>query len=172
MSGTTTHWAIPYATGTDSPPDVASAMQSLATVSDTAIFAVGNVRGISNNGGTGTTTSASYSNVPATSSFSFTKGLTATRLHVNLSIDTFCTAVGGGERIAIAVLVSGTDYVVAAHSYGAANQYELASGMVFISGLVAGVYTIQARWQRFNGAGTVSINSDGWLSMACAEVSA
>lgn len=170
MSGTTTNWTFPYPTGTDSPPNVASDMQSLATANDTALFAVGNARGLNSIAGTGTTTSAAYANIPAPSSVSFTKRLTVTRLRIDLMFDSFSTAVP--TRVWVGVRINGVDTDVSSHSYGAANQYESTTGVTFVSGLAAGVYTVQCRWLRSSGAGTVSVDGGGYISFAVQEVSA
>lgn len=171
MSGTTTHWAIPYPTGTDSPPNVASDMQSGFVATDTSIYAVGNAAGITNITGTGTTTSASYASIPAVSSFSFTKASTLTRLRIDASFECFSTATN--TNVVLGVLVNGVDHDIVRHTFSPANQVESFSGVLFIAaaGLAAGAYTIQMRWKRTGGAGTVSVDTTCWISVACQEVS-
>lgn len=132
--------------------------------------ATGNEEGITVAGVADTTTSATYVNLAAVSSFSFTKILTATRLKIEFDVMFFVTVNDTSTRFG--VLINGVDYDVV-HMGGAnvsASVNITAAGNALVaSGLAAGTYTIQGRWKRTAGTGTCSRATNGWLTIHCKE---
>ncbi|GAA2843931.1 hypothetical protein Acy02nite_68520 [Actinoplanes cyaneus] len=150
----------------------------LTTVGDVAIggaLAVGgvpvfrNVKTINNAQGTGTTTVATYAALPGTSSLAFTKKYsgTQTKLIARLTASCAATAV---STVRMAVRISGTDYDIAHRSFETVNKHDRLSGEREITGVSAGTYTVQAMWRRVSGTGTISSDSNDWLSLAIEEV--
>lgn len=176
---TTPVYALPYQ-GLFDPPDGPSLGEDLALAVeaelvridgelDTVEDAHGHTEGITNACGTSTTTSATYVNLPATSSFSFTKQRGAeTKLKVFMSCSSFAQTNPAGARFA--VLVNGVDTDICQHVHSAINTRNGASGMGQITGLAAGTYTVQGRWKRVSGTGTMAVNTDDWLSIRVQEV--
>ena len=120
--------------------------------------------------GSDTTTSASYANMAgtgATTSFSFTKALTSTRVKIELiagwSSGTNSSVMRAGA------LVNGTDYDCGQIALGT-GVTGYSAGFAVITGLAAGTYTVQARWKRVSGSGTPTRDSNMWLSMSAAEI--
>ena len=121
--------------------------------------------------GTDATTSATYVNMAgtgATTSFSFTKELTSTRLIVRLEAG--WEAATAGTQMRFGVLVSGTDYDCCQSLGNATTTISHAAGFAIISGLAAGAYTIQGRWKRSAGTGTPTRSVNEWLAISCAEI--
>lgn len=182
MSGVTPNYSWPYPTGTDSPPQVANDMQALAVAADatvstlasgftTILSAIGRGAAISNTPASGTTASATPANIPGTSSFAFTKKLASSNLIIAMGLVTFSTAVD--TTLGLGVLIGGTDTTVTQFRHTTANEYRQAFGINQISGLAAGAYTIQGRWFRVAGAGTVTLTTvETWLTLGCLEVAA
>lgn len=182
MSGTTPNYSWPYPTGTDSPPDVAGAMQALAVAADstvgtlasgftTVVSAIGRGAAISNTPGSGTTSSATPANIPAVSSFSFTKKLAGSKLLVAMGLVSFSTAVD--TTLGLGVLIAGTDTTITQFRHTTANEYRQAFGVNQITGVAAGAQTIQGRWFRVGGAGTLTLTTvETWLTMVCIEIAA
>ena len=121
--------------------------------------------------GSDTTTSSSFANLAGTgsvTSFSFTKALTSTRLIVRLEMGwQNATAV---SDMSAGVNVNSTDYEVARQSLNTTTNIGYVAGFVIISGLTAGVYTVQGRWKRRSGSGTPTRSSTEWLAISCAEI--
>lgn len=131
--------------------------------------ATGNCEGITGFSAVDTTTSATYVNTAATTSFSFTKILTATRLRIDLSVVFFVTV--NDTSTMFGVNVNGTDYDLAQQGSTISAGVELTtSGFVFVpAGLAPGTYTIQLRWKRTAGTGTCSRAGNGFISLFCTE---
>lgn len=135
-----------------------------------ALNALGNTDGITVTAPIESTTSASYVNMGAVSSFSFTKYLTATRLLISMDVMFFVTNADTSTRFG--VFINGVDYDVVHMGGGniSANVNLAAAGSAFAAAnLAAGTYTIQARWKRTAGTGSPSRSTNGWLSMFCTE---
>lgn len=187
MAGTTPNYAWPYPTGTDGPPNVATAIQNAMTAADATLFgqasaqttfnsgfatvtaAIGRAAAISNTNTTGSIAVATPTNIPGTSSFSFTKKLAATKLIVAIGLVTDSTAVD--TILGLGTLIAGVDTTITQFRHTSASEYRQAFGINQITGVAAGAQTIQARWFRVSGAGTLGVASGvTWLTMACFEV--
>jgi len=138
-------------------------------VSDVFLAELSSEAGISNATGAGTSTSASYANITATpSSFSFTKYGTNSRLRAQIAFDSFSTVLG--TKMSVAVQILGTDYELKQHWHTNANLYTAAVSVAYISGLPAGTYTVQVRWSRVSGTGTLTTDANGWIACSVSEV--
>lgn len=128
-----------------------------------------NQDGINNVAGASSTTSATFVNLPATSSFSFTKLHTSTRLKAEMHVTCFIATATGGVRFALQI--AGTDYDIAGYTFNATADHRQISGTRYLpAGIAAGALTIQGRWRRNGGAGTLNIDAGDWLSISVAEV--
>lgn len=116
------------------------------------------------------TTSSTYVNMTGTSSFSFTKDYSDTDVKVEMALTFFSSSTGSGVRYG--VRINSTDYNVGKYSQTlpTAGVHLPTSGIAFISGIPAGTYTVQGRWLRLAGAGTLSRASTDWLSISATEV--
>jgi hypothetical protein len=126
---------------------------------------------INNGAAPGNVLAAGFVNMPATgplpSSLSILKQYTATSLQVAMSVDAISSAVNTVAQYG--VLVNGVDYPVTDLTMNvAANHYQGSGFAKVATGLAAGTYVVQGRWQRTAGAGTVS--TGGRLSLSAAEV--
>lgn len=128
-----------------------------------------NEQGINNAGATDSSTSSSFANLAGTSSFDITKGSSGSRLKVAMQATAFLSA-GSNTRLEWAALVDGVDNVVTNTFINPTLTHTLFAGAVYISGLAAGTYTIQGRWRRVSGAGTLARGSDDWLHMSAIEL--
>lgn len=119
--------------------------------------------------GAGTTTSATYANMPATSSQAVTKASAGTRLRIEFSCSSFVTVAS--TVTSFAVLVNGVDTDISRLFFNPASTHEACpTGIVYISGLAAGAWTVQARWKRTSGTGTLTLDANDWISLDVMEV--
>lgn len=134
--------------------------------------ALSNVAGINTvSGANDTTTSGSYANLAATSSFSFTK-IRGNGSGIKIEMHITCLSTATGTVGKFGVNINGVDYDVCQITFDAANTQVQASGVVVAApNLAAGTYTVQGRWKRTTGAGTMTRNiTTHWLSIAAMEV--
>lgn len=121
-------------------------------------------------GGSTTNSSASYVNLTTPSSISYTKlGGTNTKLVITMSATMYAT-VAAGTGAYLGVNVDSTDYDCGNLYFNQLNIYNTVSCSVTIPSLSAGAKTIQMRWKR--GLGTGSLNSSigaAWNSMTVTE---
>jgi len=125
--------------------------------------------------GTDTTTSTTYVNLAGTgsqASFSFTKYATATRVHLDLTASYFTTASTSGAMFGLRI--NGVDYDVALLRavLPAANAHLQAAGFTYVAASVipAGTYTVEGRWKRMEGAGTLTRDTGDWLAISAREL--
>lgn len=130
------------------------------------------VNGPATTSGTDTTTSSSYANLAGTgasTSFSFTKVETSTRIKVTVMAS--FRSVTNNAQVVFGVRINGTDYDVCGGAPVAVSQSMTCVGSAFVSSVAAGTYTVQGRWKRTAGAGTATRSgSDDWLSIVAEEV--
>lgn len=121
-------------------------------------------------GGTTTMSSTSYANLTTPSSISYTKlGGSNTKLVITMSA-TMYTTVSAGTSAYLGVNVDSTDYDCGNLYFNQINIYNTVSCSVTIPNLSAGAKTVQMRWKR--GLGTGSLNSSSgaaWNSMTVTE---
>jgi hypothetical protein len=119
----------------------------------------------------GTTTSSSYANLPSGGSRSVTKANgTNTQLRIQLHASCF-VATTGSTTVQFGVLVNGVDYDLTKFFINnTATHVACLNGVVYVTGLAAGSYTVQGRWKRTAGTGTVSTDSGDWINLDVREV--
>lgn len=120
--------------------------------------------------GAGTTTSASYANMAATSSVNITKASANTRLRIQFASTSFVTGAGS-TVVQFGVAVNGTDYDISRIFFNPASTHlACPTGVVYISGLAANIWTVQARWKRVSGTGVVTTDINDWITIDAQEV--
>jgi hypothetical protein len=128
-----------------------------------------NIAGVLN---AGTTTSASYSDLPnvggVASRVSIAKQLDATKLRVDMHITARSTVTLTIGKFG--VLVNNVDNDVALMRFDVTTREQVSGTAIVATGLTAGTYTVQGRWLRSSGTGTLTIDTADWLSMTVAEV--
>jgi hypothetical protein len=120
--------------------------------------------------GVGSNATANYADVPGGNTFvTFTKLSPVTSLRIDLHLTFFTDSSLSGADFAVAV--NGVDTLVSRlHANLSANVHQSVSGVLGLSGLAAGTWTIQARYKRVSGAGAIHFDADDWMSMAVTEV--
>lgn len=176
---TTPVYGLPYQT-LDDPPNGAALGLGLAEAVETELVRIDQAAaqpaiawstGVSEAGpaSANTTTSSTYVSLTGTSSATITKSQgTATQLRIDLSVSSWCN--GTLTLVRFGVLVNGVDYDVTQIKHADSGKHAFATGTAYISGLAAGSYTIQARWRRVTGTGTLTRDIEDWLSLAVTEV--
>jgi hypothetical protein len=101
-------------------------------------------------------------------SFSFTKKEAATRLFVQFAGSGYADTVS--DVLEFGALINGADYGLSWHFFNIANCHFGTAGFQFISGVPAATYTVQGRFRIASGPGTVRLDSNDKLSLACTEV--
>lgn len=118
----------------------------------------------------GTTTSATYANMPATSSQAVTKASAGTRLRIEFSCSSFAT-VAVNTITSFAVLVNSVDYDISRFYFNNTSEHHACpTGVVYVSGLAAGAWTVQARWKRTSATGTCGLDANDWITLDVMEV--
>lgn len=121
--------------------------------------------------GSNTSTSTSYANLGSPASIaSFIKQFTATAIIV--WFNTTVTAVTAAAAPKFGVQINGVDYDVCLLNEILVGDNLQCSGVAIVApGLAAGTYTIQGRFKRNGGTGTVTLNTNDWVTIAAMEVS-
>jgi hypothetical protein len=124
--------------------------------------------------GTNDTTAAAYENMAGTgavTSFTFVKRYTATRIKVTVHASFY--SVTSVSNAKIGVRINGVDYDVIPSVPGIVNERQCWSATRFIAaGIAAGSYTVQLRWFRASGAGTIRRDNADLISVVAEEVAA
>lgn len=133
----------------------------------------GSVNGVATTSGNNDTTSASFVSLAGTgsvTSFNFTKRYTDSRIKVQMNATCFCiTSVSNAD---FGVLINGTDTFMFRIILTATSQRVTGvGGIVDVSGVPAGVHSIQGRWRRATGTGTLRRDTGDWLYISALEVS-
>jgi hypothetical protein len=105
--------------------------------------------------------------MPGTSSLAFTKDANATKLVVTLNTSATSTATATVVRLAIRV--AGTDYDCAHMAFNAAATHLPLHCTIVIDSIAEGAQTIQARWRRVSGAGTIAQDTNDWINLTVQE---
>lgn len=138
------------------------------TLTASKLNAITNGAGLNNATGSGSTGLTSYVDFPATSSFSFTKIQAATIIKIDFH--TLCYTTQSGDVASFGVRINGTDYEVCRRSFSASSVIVQASGTKRIPSIPAGTYTVQIRYKRQSGSGSVTIQANDWVSCDATEV--
>jgi len=124
--------------------------------------------GLSAAAGTSSTTSTSYSNLPAPSSLTFTKSANGTKLLISVSTS-WRTSVNPSATM-LGLNISGTDYDCTRTTFNAANAHQQISCSLVVSSIPAGSVTVQLRWKIFSGTSpTLNIDTNDWVSISVLE---
>lgn len=124
--------------------------------------------------GTNTTTSATYVSMAGTgsvTSFSFTKHAALTRIRIDMALTFYSNATTSGGRFG--VQIDGVDYDICQLRAGlpaATAHLQVAGFRLLPAGIAAGVYTVQGRWLRTEGAGTLTRDTGDWLAISAREI--
>lgn len=119
---------------------------------------------------TGTTSSTTYSNYPGTSSISFTKAASSTKLVVSINVDPWKSSTSTG-MVDIAVNIAGTDYFCTKFFFNSQNVHEQVACSVIVTGISAGAQTAQIQWRMDPGSSGCTFNADNdtWTTMTIQE---
>lgn len=117
-----------------------------------------------------TSASAVFVNLPVTA-LTFQKYSSTSRLRIDMHCSFFTSVTTSG--VDFAVLINGVDTTVCfLHPNITAAAHLQCSGVQLISNLDSGAWTVQPRFRRSGGAGTITVNTDDNLSIAVTEVRA
>jgi hypothetical protein len=145
---------------------------TIASVSTPHLPSVGNLNTTGPTGSNDDTTSASFANMAGTgavTSFSFTKRYAASAVWLDITAWMFSATSASDTEVA--VQIDGVDYAIIEVAV-ALNVHVPVNGHRKITGITFGVKTVQARWRRSAGSGTLRRNAGDWLSITAMEVSA
>jgi hypothetical protein len=118
--------------------------------------------------GGGSTTSSSYVDLPSSSVTTVAKASDSTRLLVYLRA-TFWSS-GTSTQAQFGVQAAGTDYDVGYMYQDTANIRLAASGIRVLSGIAAGNVTVQGRWKRPSGTGTLNMTTTDHINIVAIEI--
>jgi hypothetical protein len=132
------------------------------------------IAGVATTSGANQITSTTYVSMAGTgsvTSFSLVKALTSTRTRIEMSATFYTSVATSGARFG--VLINGVDYdVCQLRADIPANQRLQVSGFIYIgaSVIAAGTWTVQGRWLRTEGAGTLTRDTGDWLAISAREL--
>lgn len=120
-------------------------------------------------GGLGTT-SATFVNMGAALTFSFTKRFTNTRVFAELDGAGYSTGAGSKAQYGCAIGSIG-DFALADFFFNEATTHRSWSGFNYLAAgsVPAGTYTIVGRFRRLSGAGTITIDDNDRFSFGLRE---
>jgi hypothetical protein len=124
--------------------------------------------GISGVSTAGTTTSATYVNMPS-GVVNFTKDVDDSKLLVTMNVGAFSTVAATSMRIG--VNIDGTDYDCTHFNFNTAAEHNHISCTIIIpAGVTAGAQSATARWRRVGGTGVLTKDSNDWINMVVQEI--
>ena len=118
----------------------------------------------------GTTTSATYVNLPGPPTVTITKAYTNTRLFVTFTATLTSTLTNTSVRFAVNIPGVG-DGDIAQLVINPATTHLQVAGSGIYSAAVSGSLTLTGRWRRVAGGGTLTVGTDDWVSISVMEVS-
>lgn len=116
----------------------------------------------------GTTTSATYVDMPGAPTATLTKAFPTTRIRVDLHTSLLSTLTNTAVRVAVSI--AGTDVDIANFTINPASTHMVVSGTKIATSSLTGSVAIVGRWRRSAGGGTLTQATDDWISFTCAEV--
>ncbi len=112
--------------------------------------------------------SGTYINLPV-SALTFNKYSSTSNLRIDMHVTSFTSVSSSGMDFG--VLINSIDTTVCfLHGTISANVHLQCSGTQLIGNLDSGTWTVQPRFRRASGAGTINVNFDDNLSIAVTEV--
>lgn len=124
--------------------------------------------GLSNAAGAGTTTSSSYADVAGSTSVSFTKLQASTAIVAAVSLNCYITGATN-TPVSVALSINATDYEIYEYFLNDISKHYPTNGYRRVTGVAAGTYTVQVRWKRVSGSGTVTTDVNDWVSVSLQE---
>ncbi len=133
-----------------------------------------NIGSVSVVGSAGTTSAASYSDLPGTPSFTFTKRWTNTGMLLFASMSCYTTQNDSYLQVALKFTEASsgavTTYLMFKERWSTALERAVWSHCRPVAGgLAAGVYDVRPQWQRQAGTGVITENADDWVSAFAIE---
>jgi hypothetical protein len=117
----------------------------------------------------GSTVSASYGNMPNSPTVEIEKSSMTSYLLVCMQTSCYNSAISGIADIGI--LAGGTDFTIVRFFFNQANVHASMAGTRLITSVPAGRQTLNARWRQ-SGAGTLTQDTNDWISITVSEVRA
>lgn len=141
----------------------------------TVVPSANGISGLSTTSGIDTCTGSSYQDMAGTgavTSFSFTKAYSSAVSRIKVTINQTLYQTGGSfPFVQLGVHIGSTDYDLVGATLSQVGTNTQLAGFAYITGIAAGTYTIQARWKRVSGTGTLSRDPANFLCMDAIEVS-
>lgn len=119
----------------------------------------------------GTTTSATYVNLPGPPTVTITKAFVTSRLYVGITATIQSTLANTSARLAAGITNVG-DGDIAQLVINPANTHLQVAGAAIFPAPFAGSITVTGRWRRVAGGGTLTTGTDDWVSIVVMEVAA
>lgn len=117
----------------------------------------------------GTTTSATFVNLPGAPTVTFTKAYVNTRIFVNFHLTLQSTLANTSVRCAVNITSVG-DGDIAGIVINPASTHTQISGTALFPAAVSGTVTVVGRWRRVAGGGTLTLGTDDRVSISALEV--
>ena len=126
--------------------------------------------GVNGDSAADTTTAAAYADMAGPpASFTFHKHYDDSRIKVTMQVG--CYSDQANTDVRFGVRINGVDYDVCKFYFNTANQHHMTAGTVYVpGGIPAGSYTVQGRWYRLGGAGTLTRDANDTVSICADEV--
>ena len=121
----------------------------------------------------GTTTSATYVNVPGPQQITFIKASSLSDVKTSMAGTFFSTTTVAGAAFAanfVGPTTATYDVAHVASTNASLNAHTSYSGFIKRSDLPAGLYVVTAQWKRTGGTGTLNIDSNDMFDMCVEEV--
>lgn len=124
-------------------------------------------------GSLGSTSSATFVNIPSLPFVTVVKQYDSTISNISLIMtqSVFSTAVTTGVEFGINLAGGvGTDVALSTGFLNPASTHLSYAMTKLLTGLAPGTYTLSGRWRRYAGAGILNTNSDDWSTILAGEV--
>lgn len=121
-------------------------------------------------GGTGTTTSGTFVDMPGSPTLSITKKYPSGLTNIKASLTTGASSSAINDTVSFALLINGVDQVIMTTFINVAAVHVYFASTILLTGLDAGTYSVVVRWRRVSGAGTLSTDVNDWTSLTLEEV--
>lgn len=118
----------------------------------------------------GTTTSATYVNLPGPPTVTITKAYLNTRLFIALTATIQSSLANTSARLAVNISGVGDGDIAQLVINPASTHLQVAGSAIFPAAVMGSV-TVTGRWRRVAGGGTLTVGTDDWVSISVMEVS-
>jgi len=151
----------------DMVPPAANFIVGLATQEVNSTFL--GASSTNSNFAAGTTTSATYVDLPGPPTVTIAKAYTDTRLFIALTATLTSTLANTSVRFAVNIAGVG-DGDIAQLVINPANTHLQVAGSAVFPASVSGSVAVTGRWRRVAGGGTLTTGTDDWISISVMEV--